>query len=156
MESDAIVSPGNSFGFMDGGLDFLISKNYGWQIQSELRERISKRPINELLVGQAETIWIEDFKKYVICAPTMRVPTSNNIGDTVNAYLAIKAILQELKTHHDINRVTVPGLCTGTGKMPPLISAKQMYMAYQEIVKANIPEFMNYMDVKKYHSYLTH
>ena len=27
IHSDAIVSPANSFGFMNGGIDFLISKN---------------------------------------------------------------------------------------------------------------------------------
>ena len=37
---DAIVSPANSFGFMDGGIDLLYSRHFGWDLQRRLRERI--------------------------------------------------------------------------------------------------------------------
>ena len=30
IECDAIVSPANSFGFMDGGVDYAISERLGW------------------------------------------------------------------------------------------------------------------------------
>ena len=30
--ADAIVSPANSFGFMDGGIDMVYSKRFGWQM----------------------------------------------------------------------------------------------------------------------------
>ncbi|KAJ8314435.1 hypothetical protein KUTeg_006585 [Tegillarca granosa] len=30
--ADAIVSPANSFGFMDGGIDMAYSMHFGWQI----------------------------------------------------------------------------------------------------------------------------
>ena len=33
---DAIVSPANSFGFMDGGIDMLYSQHFGWQVQDRL------------------------------------------------------------------------------------------------------------------------
>ena len=30
--ADAIVSPANSFGFMDGGIDYCYSEHFGWQM----------------------------------------------------------------------------------------------------------------------------
>ncbi|MEM8641966.1 MAG: hypothetical protein AAGG51_24585 [Cyanobacteria bacterium P01_G01_bin.54] len=35
---DAVVSPANSFGFMDGGLDLLYSQNFGWYVQTRLQQ----------------------------------------------------------------------------------------------------------------------
>ena len=37
---DAIVSPANSFGFMDGGIDYAISERFGWDLQLELQNKI--------------------------------------------------------------------------------------------------------------------
>ena len=36
IQCDAIVSPANSFGFMDGGLDMAISQFFGWHVQERL------------------------------------------------------------------------------------------------------------------------
>jgi len=154
IESDALVSPGNSFGFMDGGLDLIISKKFGWAIQTELKRRISLSPLKELLVGQAETIQVEKTNKFIICAPTMRVPTSDLIPESVNAYLAMKAILHECLVHDEIKTVSISGLCTGTGRMNPEAAANQMYLAYSEIIKEEVPEFPTFMDARKFHQKL--
>jgi hypothetical protein len=37
LQADAIVSPANSFGFMDGGIDLLYSKYFGWGLQTDLQ-----------------------------------------------------------------------------------------------------------------------
>jgi len=34
---DAMVSPANNFGFMDGGLNFALSKRFGWDLQEKLQ-----------------------------------------------------------------------------------------------------------------------
>ena len=39
-DCDAIVSPANSFGFMDGGLDYQLSEKYGWDLQEKLQSII--------------------------------------------------------------------------------------------------------------------
>jgi O-acetyl-ADP-ribose deacetylase (regulator of RNase III) len=153
IESDAIVSPGNSFGFMDGGLDLQISRRYGWQIQKELQERINTYPLGELLVGQTETIKVSN--TFVICAPTMRVPTSENIPNSVNAYLATKAVLHECLMNPEIESVSFSGLCTGTGRMSPDVCAKQMFSAYCEVMKNEKPDFPSFIDAKKHHKGLT-
>ena len=57
---DAVVSPANSFGFMDGGLDHALSERFGWDLQERLQEEISGLPVGELLVGQTLVEYIYD------------------------------------------------------------------------------------------------
>lgn len=152
VHADAIVSPGNSFGFMDGGLDLLISKRLSWEVQTELRNYIQSTELKELLVGQ--TYCVSAKERMVICAPTMRIPTNEGIPASVNAYLSMKGILIEVLNNDAIKSVAIPGLCTGTGKMHPHVAAKQMWAAYNEVVLGNQPEFPLFMDAVKYHNNL--
>ena len=39
VECDALVSPANSFGFMDGSLDFAISEFFGWHVQIDCKKQ---------------------------------------------------------------------------------------------------------------------
>jgi len=32
LKVDAVVSPANSFGFMDGGIDMVYSRHFGWNL----------------------------------------------------------------------------------------------------------------------------
>jgi O-acetyl-ADP-ribose deacetylase (regulator of RNase III) len=90
--ADVLVSPANSFGYMNGGLDFAISKNLGWHLEKDLQRIIREKHYGELLVGQAEVIPTghADFP-YLIAAPTMRTPMTITRGP--NVYQAMKAIL---------------------------------------------------------------
>jgi hypothetical protein len=45
VQADAIVSPANSFGFMDGGLDQALSERFGWGLQESLQRAIVERPL---------------------------------------------------------------------------------------------------------------
>src|SRR5437867_3858517 len=71
----------------------------------------------------------------------------SDVGNSVNAYLAMRAILLAADTHnramHDrpdegIKSVATPGLCTGTGKMPPERAAYQMWLAYRSIIMGDL------------------
>ena len=140
IECDAVVSPANSFGFMDGGLDNSLSERFGWDLQERLQAEIAKRPLKELLVGEALIIPTEDARiPWLISAPTMRVPM--RLRQSVNAYLAMKAILAVACDHAgrpNIETVAVPGLGTGCGALPPDMAALQMWTAYLEIVRGEI------------------
>ena len=57
---DAIVSPANSFGFMNGGIDFSISKNLGWDIEKRVQEKIRSEYFGELLIGQSLIVETEN------------------------------------------------------------------------------------------------
>lgn len=143
---DAVVSPANSFGFMDGGIDHLYSERFGWGVQERLQELIRIRHHGELLVGNAEIIETENPRiPYVIAAPTMRVPMV--LSDTVNSYLAARAVL--LLVRHGVvpcgmlagkpvaaavQSVAFPGLGTGIGQVGPNTCAHQVRVAIEEVV----------------------
>ncbi|MEZ6142078.1 MAG: macro domain-containing protein [Zavarzinella sp.] len=143
---DAIVSPANSFGFMDGGIDHLYSQHFGWQVQRRLQDTIRTRHHGELVVGQAEIIPTDDARiPFVIAAPTMRVPMI--LRDTVNPYLAARAALLLIKHQRFVDgpfagepvasvvrTVAFPGLGTGVGKVGPNICARQVGAAIEEVV----------------------
>jgi O-acetyl-ADP-ribose deacetylase (regulator of RNase III) len=143
---EAVVSPANSFGFMDGGIDHLYSHHFGWHVQRRLQEAIGTRHHGELLVGQAEIVPTDDARiPFVIAAPTMRVPMI--LRDTVNPYLAARATLLLIKHQRFIDgpfagepvasvvrAVACPGLGTGVGKVGPNICARQVRAALEEVV----------------------
>lgn len=152
MKCDAIVSPANSFGFMDGGLDYALSERLGWELEKRLQQQIQALPEGELLVGQCMLLETGDAEiPFLISAPTMRIPTNFNIDTSVNAYLAMKAILIRMKCDDRIGTVAVPGLCTGVGRMQPMIAARQMHQAYREIMLNEKMQFKNFAEAQKYH-----
>jgi len=54
---------------------------------------------------------------------------------TINhADLAMKAILIKAKSDQRISTIAIPELCTGVGRMQPMIAARQMFQAYKEII----------------------
>jgi len=140
LDVEAIISPANSFGFMDGGIDFLYSSYFGWGIGDLIRSEIWQQHDGELLVGQALMVDMrltspkhpDQIKRvnsipYLISAPTMRVPM--NVSQTVNAYLAFVAALRVAKKH-SIKSLLCPGLGTAIGQMASDVCAVQMYEAY--------------------------
>lgn len=93
MECDAIVSPANSYGFMDGGIDAVYVEHFGEIIQTRVRESILYDHHGELLVGQATIVETDDRKiPFLIAAPTMRVPMWLG-AETVNPFLAMRAVI---------------------------------------------------------------
>lgn len=158
---DAIVSPANSFGFMNGGIDFVISKHLGWHIEKRLQQLIREKYYGELLVGQA--IIVEtDHKQipYLISAPTMRNPMT--LSRTPNVYLATKAILTLLKygTFDDgtriddkVKTIAIPGLGTGIGQVPPLVCARQMRIAWEDVIKEKYKTEKGWEELRSNYAY---
>ncbi len=147
--ADAVISPANSFGFMNGGIDLDYSEYLGWHVQDRLRALLHENYDGELPIGWAVLIETDHPDiSYMISAPTMRAPT--NVSDTLNAYLAFRAALRVIKSKNEehpgaIQSVLCPGLATGTGEMPVAICAKQMYAAYVEVMhnQRNHPASVN-------------
>ncbi len=141
IECDGIVSPANSFGFMDGGLDYQISKFFGWHVQERLQNIIKRKYHGELLVGCAEIVKTDHERiGHVISAPTMRVPLI--LKNSVNVYLATRAVLLLIKfgTFQDgslvkekVKSVAFPGMGTGVGRLPYDVCAIQMKRAVEDI-----------------------
>jgi len=136
-EADAILSPANSFGYMDGGIDLLYSRYFGWDLQTNLQALLTQQHYGELPVGQA-IVLATGHERFplLVSAPTMRVPM--RIDQTVNVYLAFRAALIAVLSHNAdvdeaIQSLLVPGLGTGVGAMPPTRAARQMRLAYDSI-----------------------
>lgn len=138
IRADAIISPANSFGFMDGGIDFVYSDRLGWHVQKRLQEVLHRDFDGELPVGLAVMIPTDHEEyPYLISAPTMRAP--EDVSKTLNTYLAFRAALRVVvKANKEkpglIGSVLCPGLGTATGQMPPDICAKQMHAAYVQVL----------------------
>ncbi len=152
-KADALVSPANSFGFMDGGFDESISQLFDRKIQPIVQDVIRSKHAGELLVGQAEIVatGYEQFK-YLVCAPTMRVP--QNVASSVNAFLAMRATLLEVirfnkQNNHAIQTLAVPGFCTGVGKMSFDVCAAQMRFAYDQVLGKTSNKYRTLSDAIK-------
>lgn len=152
---DALVSPANSFGFMDGGIDMVYTILFGWQMQNRLQKVIREEYDGENLVGNAIIIpaydkepegeELEKIKKnncnggqpikYLISVPTMRTP--EDVSDTSNSFLAFRAVILSVQKHNrnpdntPIRSVLCPGLGTAVGLMPADRCAFQMLQAYE-------------------------
>lgn len=154
VQCDAVVSPANSFGFMDGGIDAVYMNYFGQQIQMTVRRQILDFHHGELVVGNADIVATENLSiPYLIVAPTMRVPMI--LHDSVNAYLAARAVFilckhgrfnngnyaeQQISNH--VTTIAIPGLGTGVGKIGARNCAKQVRQAIDDILyeKYGLPE----------------
>jgi len=141
-DADAMVSPANSFGIMDGGLDLAIRDELGLPTQRRLQEAIVARHHGELPVGCAEIVATGHARwPWLVAAPTMRVPES--VANSLNAYLAFRATLLACARHEPrITSLVCCGLATGIGNMEPTRCAAQMRIAYKHVRDpARIPSF---------------
>lgn len=151
LDVDAVVSPANSFGFMEGGIDGVYRRHFGGHIQERLQALLRARHDGELPVGQAEIIATDHPRiRYLVSAPTMRVPMT--VAGTLNPYLAARAVFRLVKQGvfapgsggegHVSSRVAslaMPGLGTGVGGVPPLACARQVRLAYEQIALGRVP-----------------
>lgn len=139
--ADAMVSPANSFGIMDGGIDLAIRDQLGLGVQTRLQRAIVERWHGELPIGCAELVETGDTRwPYLVAAPTMRVPES--VASTLNAYLAFRAVLLACAKQPAITSLVCCGLATGIGRMEPMRCATQMKLALRQVRGvARIPSF---------------
>lgn len=153
LDVDAIVSPANSFGFMEEGLSGVYRRSFGGHVQERLQALLRAQHDGELPVGRAEIVAIEHPRiRWLIAAPTMRVPMT--VAGTVNPFLAARAALRLVKqghfapgsggdghVGHAVTSLAMPGLGTGTGGVPPGVCAAQVRAAIEEVVLGRVPRF---------------
>lgn len=137
LPATAVVSPANSFGFMDGGVDWVYAKFFGESLQKRVQSVIQNNRSGELMVGQALYIPTENTKiPFLVCAPTMRVPKI--IKDPLEVYLATRAAMRKFLEHLQYVEPTpiiaFPGMGTGCGCVPPLIAAKAMFEGIEDAI----------------------
>lgn len=142
----AWVSPTNSKGSMDGGLDAVIKKFLGGKIEARLQRTIKELHGGTLPVGHAVCVPTDEPNpRYLISTPTM-VSSSEDISDTMNVVLAAAAAFQAIHMQNEklpgsIRSVALPGLGAATGQTPVDICADLMWTAYNLFRDAAFRDF---------------
>lgn len=145
---DIIVSPANSHGFMDGGIDDVYRELFPG-IQSRVQKCIEtyqiKTPLGAFVlpIGSAMLVpTLENNTKLLACVPTMMLP--EKIIGTYNVYWAMRGLFKVLDKimahplHPNIMNVAIPCMGTGVGQLPPEVSARQIQAAMDDHVRKNI------------------
>ena len=145
-ENSVFMSPANSLGFMDGGIDYIYSRIMFPNIEKEVKQKIKDlgfltnlgRPY--LRVGSALLVPYET--SALISAPTMFLP--HDVSKTRNAYHSFLATLI-LFSRFNYETLVVTSLCCGYGKMNETVSVEQMYEAYNDFLNKKY-EIIEYPD----------
>ena len=137
----AFLSPANSLGFMDGGIDLVLSRKMFPGCEPKVKEMIAEigkkttlgRPY--LPVGSALWFKVNNNESALISAPTMFLP--HDVSETMNAYWAMMAALQamekiEVETEGTIHTLVCTSLCCGVGRMDEETSAIQIRQAVRD------------------------
>jgi O-acetyl-ADP-ribose deacetylase (regulator of RNase III) len=130
LAENTIVSPANSYGYMDGGIDKLYIDYFGSQLQGIVVDAILRRQEGLLPVGASLIVPTTHEKvPYMIVSPTMEIPGPVN---SPNCYHAMAATLRTAANNSKyVKKLYCPGLCTGTGRVPFDEAAKEMALAYK-------------------------
>jgi O-acetyl-ADP-ribose deacetylase (regulator of RNase III) len=131
----AWVSPTNSAGSMDGGLDLVIKNFLGAKIEHQVKGEIKRRYQGAMPVGHAVCVASERVQpRFLISTPTM-VSSNQDISASMNVALACAAAFQAVHFQNteepgSIRSVALPGLGAQTGRVPAEICADLMWTAY--------------------------
>ena len=131
----AWVSPTNSRGSMDGGLDMIIKNFLGAQIEKKVQQAIHQTHGGLLPIGHATCVATGVQQPgYLISTPTM-VGSSEDVSDTLNVALACAAAFQAVHMQNarqpgSIRSIALPGLGANTGRVPVEICADLMWTGY--------------------------
>lgn len=147
---DAFISPANTMGNMDGGIDRVYAEHFGWSfgrpfqdvnpLQRAIDEKYGRAraelPIGESVVAPVEPVAVDGPRartvRFLIAAPTMVTPGPISCGSRI-VYTAALAAFRACREQHDqgtVNAVACPMFGTGYGKVPPWVAAAQMWEAF--------------------------
>ncbi|MDO5092225.1 MAG: macro domain-containing protein [Propionibacteriaceae bacterium] len=137
-EVDAVVSAGNSYGEMNGGVDLAITRALP-QAQHRVWQHLGEQHFGYQPVGTAAIVPTgETSCRWLIYAPTMRVPMPLTNGRDIAIHDALWATLVAITRHNRrvavedrISSLACPGFGTGYGKVPPARAAALMSAAYR-------------------------
>lgn len=127
------VSPANSLCFMDGGIDYALSRIVFPGIESKVKRAVRELNIQSIVgkyylpIGSSILVDEEDGKSLIV-SPTMLLP--QNVSGTRNAYYATMAILYNILVNRGENLeevdILMTSLCCGYGKMDEEESIQQI------------------------------
>ena len=125
-----VVSPANSAGFMDGGIDAAYLNFFGASIQSRVLDAIHARPNQTLPVGSSLVVATGHPKvTSIIVSPSMETPEAI---PKANCYRAFRAALRVTVDPLVADTVYCPGIGTGVGRVKAIDAASEMAEAYRD------------------------
>jgi O-acetyl-ADP-ribose deacetylase (regulator of RNase III) len=148
------VSPANSLCFMDGGIDYALSRIIFPNIEIEVKNIVKQLGIISIVgksylpIGSSIILNKDNNPhKFIVISPTMLLP--QNVSNTKNAYYATMAVLYNVLVNMKENikdiDIIFTSLCCGYGKMEEETSIQQIidgikdYIDYKpKIIKKNI------------------
>ena len=158
--ADCIVSPANSFGQMDGGIDAALTEMLSVDdepdyIGKKVREIIWNEYFGEQPIGTCLMVPTDNDKfPWLAHAPTMTTPM--NVKGSFNPYYAFKAVLCEvLKINrsftipeHRIKSVLTTTFATGCGGVELEEALEQMKLAYDQVNECTEPSWRSASDLR--------
>jgi O-acetyl-ADP-ribose deacetylase (regulator of RNase III) len=132
-EVDAVLTAGNSYGQMDGGVDRALAGHWP-DVERSVWAAVADEYHGYQLVGAASVVPTGgDPCRWLVYAPTMRAPMPLSGGMDIAVHDAFWAALLAVGRHPAANTVTrlaAPGFGTGYGRVPPGRAAQLMAAAY--------------------------
>lgn len=145
---EAVVSPANSFGLMDGGYDKAITDYFGEELMKNVQKSILLKWRGEQPVGTSMSVPIYNrvFNTIygskiciLIHTPSMRTPEV--IKDSRIIYQCMRTTLIEA-LRQEVNNIVIPAFGGLTGRVKCDEIAKMMFLAYKQIY--NQPNELNW------------
>lgn len=146
---DVFVSPANSFGWMDGGIDGIYSEMWpgvGPLVQKEIARRSPYATVYgraALPVGGALLVSLAELGHpdvSLVCAPTMFHPQNIN-NKRHQIYWAMYAVLRACEHLDPEITVGVPGMGTGVGGVSGADSALEVLRAFIDVQRGSSPRY---------------
>jgi O-acetyl-ADP-ribose deacetylase (regulator of RNase III) len=140
----AFVSPANSLGFMDGGIDFALSRIMFPGVETAVKAAIAAGGRSTLLgrpflpIGRAVVVPTQVDGVRLVAAPTMWLP--QDVRGTHNAYHATYAALAAA-TDAGVERLVIPGMGTGCGMLAAEEAVRQMMRAHLDFAAGLPPAY---------------
>lgn len=129
---ECIVSPANSFGYMNGGYDEAITDYFGLGVEKEVQRFINGHLFGEQPVGTSIMVDIPKTNKKLIHTPTMRLPSP--IKDETIVYQCMRStLISAIKGR--IQTIVIPAFGGATGRVKPNVIAKYMKAGYEQIAE---------------------
>ena len=150
-EGHIFMSPANSFGFMDGGIDMALSRKVFPGIEPIVKQNIRELEIYTNLgrpylpIGSASLIPVpggDTPHTGMISAPTMFLP--HDVSMTQNAYWSALATFRVFRKYYGVanghvHTLVITSLCCGYGKMDEARSAAQIREAWNDFLANRVP-----------------
>lgn len=130
-QHEYLVNAGNSFGLMDGGIDYYISEYWKKENPETWNNYLDEiKNYIPLPLGLSKIFWAgTNIFNFLCQTPTMIWP--QDISETYNVFYATLGAISELNLKEWKENLAICGLGTGCGNVSPIDCAKQMNAAFK-------------------------